>query len=147
MILLVIFLANFAATWFMCGLIWFVQVVHYPAFCMVGGTGFATYHAQHTRRTTAVVLGPMVVELASAVAMVVWPVRWVPAAWAWVGLGLVAVVWASTFLLQVPTHERLRAAGFDERPHRRLCASNWIRTVAWTARAVLLTACLGAALR
>ena len=32
----VIFLAHIAATLFMCGAIWFVQIVHYPLFEQVG---------------------------------------------------------------------------------------------------------------
>jgi hypothetical protein len=41
--------------------------------------------------------------------------------------------------LQVPAHGVL-AEGFDADAHRRLVASNWIRTIAWTARSLLLLA-------
>ena len=34
-----------AATWFMAGLHWFVQVVHYPLFADVGTERFIAYHA------------------------------------------------------------------------------------------------------
>ncbi|HEX2205610.1 MAG TPA: hypothetical protein VHG91_20025 [Longimicrobium sp.] len=47
------------------------------------------------------------------------------------------MVWLSTALLQVPMHGRLER-GFDAAAHRRLVATNWVRTVAWTARGVLL---------
>ena len=40
-------LANAAATLFMTGLIWFVQVVHYPLFAFVSGPGAAAYAARH----------------------------------------------------------------------------------------------------
>lgn len=36
-----------AATLWMTGLIWFVQVVHYPLFALVGSTGFAAYESAH----------------------------------------------------------------------------------------------------
>jgi hypothetical protein len=146
MLALLVFLANFAATWFLCGLIWFVQVVHYPAFCDVGAVAFPPYHARHARRTTAVVVGPMVVELATALLLAARPTPWMSPAAAWGGLALVAVVWASTFALQVPMHRRLGVA-FADTAHRRLCATNWIRTAAWTARAILLTASLAAAIK
>jgi sterol desaturase/sphingolipid hydroxylase (fatty acid hydroxylase superfamily) len=65
-----IFVANLAATWFMVGLIWFVQVVHYPLFAAVpAGEPFAAYHRQHVRRTTWVVAPVMLVELVTAVAL------------------------------------------------------------------------------
>jgi hypothetical protein len=54
---------------------------------------------------------------------------------------LLAVLWVSTFGLQMPAHRAL-AEGYDERLVSRLVAGNWIRTAAWTARAVLLVALL-----
>jgi hypothetical protein len=46
--------------------------------------------------------------------------------------------------VQVPLHERL-SAGWDAAAHQRLVASNWVRTVLWTVRAVLVAAMLAAA--
>ena len=40
-------------------------------------------------------------------------------------------------LASVPMHERL-GRGFDPAAHRRLVATNWIRTIAWTARGALV---------
>lgn len=126
---------NAAATFFMTGLIWFVQIVHYPLFAQVGEDGFARYEQLHAARTTWVVAPVMLIEVASAVGLL-----WVAAVsrWAvWSGLGLLAIVWISTFLLQVPRHAEL-ASGFLPGAHRRLVATNWIRTIAWTVRASLL---------
>ena len=102
--------AHAAATWFMVGLIWFVQVVHYPLFAGVGETGFAAYEARHQRLTTFVVLPPMLVELVSALAIAVLLPAGVSRPLALVGVGLVGLIWASTFLLQVPCHAKLARA-------------------------------------
>ena len=51
-------------------------------------------------------------------------------------MGLLAVIWLSTALIQVPLHQRL-GGGFDAEVHSRLVTSNWIRTVAWTLRGLL----------
>jgi len=51
---------------------------------------------------------------------------------------LIAFIWASTFLLQVPAHSQL-GSGFDEETWRMLVRSNWLRTVAWSARAGLVS--------
>lgn len=133
----VLLLANLGATWFMTGVIWFVQVVHYPSFAGVGGDGFAAYHRRHTRRTTVVVLPPMVVEAGTAVALAVWPPAGVGAAVLWAGAAAVVAIWASTFLVQAPCHDRL-AGGFDAQCHRRLCATNWLRTALWSGRAAAM---------
>ena len=57
--------------------------------------------------------------------------------WLWLAAALLGIIWLSTFLLQVPAHQKL-TSGFDERIHRRLVATNWLRTFAWTARSTLL---------
>lgn len=134
--------AHALATCGMVGLIWFVQVVHYPLMARVGAEVYPAYQRAHATRTTWVVAPLMLTEAATAAALL-WLLRGQPwgLAAAWVGVGLLAAIWASTFLLQVPAHERL-AAGFDADAHRRLVSSNWIRTFAWTARGMLAIALL-----
>jgi hypothetical protein len=123
----------------MFGLIWFVQVVHYPLFLQVGTQQFAAYEAAHANRTAYVVAPFMLLELATACLLLLPRLRppGVGASGAWLGAALVAIVWMSTALVQVPLHNRLHAA---YRPEiiRRLVATNWIRTAAWTARAALV---------
>jgi hypothetical protein len=129
-------LLHAAATWAMTGLIWFVQVVHYPLFDHVGQAGFSQYELAHSSRTTMVVAPLMLVELACAAWLIVERPPQIPAVAAWCGAALVAVIWLSTFALQVPQHAVL-ASGFDPQAHSWLVTTNWIRTVAWTLRAVL----------
>ena len=125
------------ATLAMMGLIWFVQVVHYPLYAKVGPQAFAEYHALHVSRTTSVVAPLMLAELGAAVWLLLDPndrfSGWMPL----VGLGLLGVIWGSTALLQVPSHGRLQEA-FTPKAHAYLVGTNWIRTVAWTARGVLV---------
>ena len=118
----------------MVGLIWFVQLVHYPLFASVGREQFQAYEAAHKQRTTWVVAPLMLIEAATAVLLL--GVEDLPRSAVWTGLGLLATVWLSTFFWQVPAHEKL-SQGFDSRIHRRLVSSNWLRTVCWTARGVL----------
>jgi len=133
----ILLVAHAGATWFMAGLIWFVQVVHYAMFDRVGPDGYARYQADHMRLTTRVVGPAMLLEAGTAVALLV--VR--PAAlqgWsAWAGLAVVGVIWVSTAAGQVPAH-RVLCGGYDAAAHRRLLRGNWVRTAAWSARAVLV---------
>ena len=133
----VLLLTNLAATLFMTGLIWFVQIVHYPLFAAVGAGEFRAYHADHSRRTTRVVLPVMLIEAATALLLPSWLPAGAPARAAWSALLLLALVWASTGLLQVPRHGQL-GRGFDAAAVRALGAGNWLRTTAWSARAALL---------
>ena len=62
-----VLLLHLAATLFMVGLIWFVQVVHYPLMGSVGRPEFVAYERKHTRRTAWVVGPPMLIELATGI--------------------------------------------------------------------------------
>ena len=139
-----LFVANLASTWFLAGLIWTIQLVHYPLFDRVGREGFAAYEGAHARMITPLVGPVMLLEAMTAVLLVVSRPRFVPAWAAWTGLALVGVAWLSTFLLQVPMHGTL-ARGFDAEAHARLVGTNWIRTAAWSARALLCAWCAHAA--
>ncbi len=132
-----IFLANLASTLLMAGVIWTVQVVHYPLFARVGEPGFAAYEAEHASRITYVVGPLMVVELATSVLLFWTRPAGMPVAVVWLGIALVATVWVSTFLVQVPLHAAL-SQGFDGKAHATLVVTNWVRTAAWTARGALL---------
>ena len=123
------------STWFMVGVIWFVQLVHYPLMEHTAGTQATSYAREHQRRTGFVVILPMLLELLTGVWLTLG--LWQQSGVAWLNLGLLAVVWASTVFFQVPAHRQL-AESFDARVHARLVRSNWLRTVAWTARGFLL---------
>ena len=138
-VLLVQAFASLALT----GLIWCIQVVHYPLFAAVGRDEFVRYEADHARLITLVVGPLMLVELGASLWIAAVRPAGVPAWMAWLGVGLVAAIWLSTAAIQVPCHARL-AAGFDPEVHARLVSSNWIRTIAWTARGVLSLAMIAA---
>ena len=130
----------------MFGVIWIVQVVHYPLMRFVSGLEFARFETAHRMRISWVVGPLMAVEgvcvlafLFAAPAGLTW---WLP----WAGAGAEAVAIGTTVLVSAPLHERLNAH-FDPATLDRLIATNWIRTVAWTARGGLAIAMLVAVLR
>ena len=126
-----------AATAYMTGLVWFVQLVHYPLFQLVPPAALPAYEARHQQRTGWVVAPPMLLELVTTLAALRWRPPELPAAWAWAGATLLGIIWASTAFVQVPLHDALEKA-HDASRLRTLVASNWVRTVAWTARAILV---------
>ena len=132
-----ILIAHVASTWFLVGLCWLVQRVQYPLMAQVGTDGFAAYEAAHVARISPVVAPPMVVELVTGFALAAIGGAAFRHPLFLVSLGLLAAIWISTFALQVPLHGRL-AAGFDAEAHASLVASNWLRTLAWTARGAIV---------
>jgi len=131
-----------AATLFLTGLVWFVQLVHYPLMAETGCETFPRYELLHQRRTTWIVAPAMSAEALLALWLLLRrpaEIPFWPAALA--GL-LLAGIWVSTFAVQVPLHARL-AAGFDPQAHRRLVLTNWWRTAAWSLRSLLALWLLG----
>jgi hypothetical protein len=126
-----------AATFYMVGLVWFVQRVHYPLFAKVGPRQFPAYELDHVARATPVVAPAMLIEAGTGLALGVFSPPTVSVVLPWLGLGLLGIIWLSTFLLQVPRHDELRA-GFDAVSHQRLVATNWIRTALWSLRGCLV---------
>jgi hypothetical protein len=137
---------HLAATLYLAGLIWTVQVVHYPLMDRVERRHFDEFHRRHALRIGWIVIPPMVVELITSALLALSPPQGVPRALPAIGVALVAIVWLSTFAIQVPLHRRL-ARGFDDAAHRALVRGNWLRTVAWSLRAVVAVAIAMAATR
>jgi len=131
-----ILLVHVAATWFMVGLIWLIQLVHYPLFAAVGPAAFAGYAERHRRRILPVVAVPMLIELATGSLLLVARPEGVDAWIVWAGAGLIAVVWVVTAFVSSPLHGKL-APAFDPAFAARLVATNWVRTIAWSVRGVL----------
>ena len=136
------FLAHLASTLYMTGLIWFVQVVHYPLHAHVGQPQFVHYQHLHMNWTSYVVGPAMLIELATTVYFLLYPADGVPYQAFVLGAALLFIIWGSTGLLQVPFHNNLLQS-FSPAAHHKLVLSNWVRTVAWSARAVLVLYMVG----
>ena len=138
-LVLAVFFVHLLLTIFLCGIIWFVQTVHYPLFRRIGDYEFIDYHRRH-KRFTGLLVGPLMVLEALTAGLLVLLAPGILTLWPFsAALAFIAVIWLSTFLIQVPLH---RAIHIESSPLllRRLVRTNWIRTGAWTARALLLAA-------
>ncbi|MFD2784998.1 hypothetical protein [Hymenobacter rubripertinctus] len=126
-------LLNFGLAAYLTGLIWTVQLVHYPGFARVEPAQFEQFHREHSTRISWVVMAPMLLELGAA-GYLAWQGEALGPAMRWGQLALVLLVWASTFFITVPFHNRL-ARGYNYVAIDGLVRTNWPRTLAWTARA------------
>jgi len=129
------------ATWFMVGLIWMVQTVHYPLFLRVTDPGFVAYEQGHTRRMGSLLAVPATVEVATAAALVWFRPDGVELGVILAAGALLAAIWVMTAVVQAPLHVRL-SAGYQAQLIRRLVASNWWRTAFWSVRGALVASML-----
>lgn len=129
---MLLLLTHAAACCFLAGLVWVVQIVVYPGFLAVGDTAaWSRVHATHSDRMTRVILVPWAAQGSTLIALlVVRPVP-LPLLLLAAACGLATVVLTAT--VSVPLHQRL--SSYDEQVVRRLVATNWWRTAAWTVAA------------
>ena len=130
-----------ASVWAMTGIIWVIQVVHYPIFAAIergiDDEDWRRFGDRH-RRSISYVVGPfMLAEGVTGLWLAVDPPGDVSRMLPLVALALMAVAYGTTAFVSVPLHEQLTER-FDPQAHGRLVATNWIRTAAWTTRALVV---------
>ena len=129
------------ATWFMVGLIWTIQSVHYPLFARVGAGELIDYEKEHAERMVRLLAIPAVVEISTGAALV-WTRPAEVGLWLVLATGaLLVAIWTATAFVQVPLHRRLGGQP-DTTAVAQLVRSNRLRTGLWTIRGVLVAVML-----
>ena len=128
-------LANLIVAAALAGLIWTIQLVHYPLFALVGADAWERYEAEHQRRITWLVLPLMTANVGLGVALFVDDRTSLTA----VNGGLAIAVFVTTGLVFAPMHGALEHR-FAAARIARLVRANWARTAAWTAQVVVAVA-------
>ncbi len=133
----ILVITNVISTIFMLGVIWVIQLVHYPLFTYVSRNNFYNFHNLHSKNISFVVIFPMLVELISSALLIIFHPDSIPTNYFILGFVLLILIWISTFLLQVKYHGSL-SQGFDYTQFKKLVDTNWIRTICWTIRGVIV---------
>lgn len=120
------------STYAMFGLIWMVQLVHYPSFYRIEKSTFRDFQEFHSRKITLIVFPLMLIELLTGLYLVYiyknlfWSIQ----------LGLVLFIWLATMLISVPIHNKLKS--YDRENIKALIQTNWFRTIAWSLKSLIL---------
>ncbi len=127
------------STLFLCGLIWTIQIVHYPLFSDVlagtGKTAFHTYLEAHNKKITNLVTVPWAIQGLSALALnpLIFDISWAAMLANW---ALSALLLVSTLFLQIPIHTQLLDSPTQQLIDR-LVLTNWVRTAGWTGQGAI----------
>ena len=136
-----VLLVNFVAAAVMTGVIWFVQWVHYPLLATVSVEHAVETAIEHQRRTGQVLAIPMALEGVTTLWLLASRPDVVSFILPWFGAVLLAVALGSTVFVSVPLHAKM-AINPTADVGRRLVVTNWPRTIAWSARAIVCAAML-----
>jgi hypothetical protein len=132
-----LFVIHLFVTLFLLGLIWVVQIVQYPLFKEIPEKSFPEYESDYQVKITYLVMPTMICELVTGIMLLVLDSVHLTRTIQISNLLMIIITWISTAMIQVPCHKRLLEA-FNSDVHRRLVRSNWIRTLVWTARSLML---------
>ncbi|MCY2973968.1 MAG: hypothetical protein NTW52_04780 [Planctomycetota bacterium] len=128
-----ILITHAMATFVMVGVIWLVQLVHYPLMSFVDESRFSDFEQMHRAKIFWIVAPAMLVEGITGLWLAMSLPRNGRRVWIRFGLFLLAVIWLSTAFIQIPLHEALQTK-FLQSDLDRLVATNWLRTIAWSIR-------------
>ena len=124
---------NFISTSVMVGVIWVIQLLHYPSFHFINEKKYIEFQHFHMQRISFIVIPVMLIELASALLLS----YFFRSSLTIILLALLLGVWGITFIFFTNMHQKL-TNGFDPSIVDKLVKINWSRTALWSLRLIIL---------
>ena len=124
---------NFISTSLMVGVIWVIQLLHYPSFRFINDKKYIEFQHFHMQRISFIVIPAMLIELASALLLA----YFFGSGLTIILLALLLGVWAVTFIFFTNMHQKL-TNGYNQIIVDRLIQINWSRTILWSLRLIIL---------
>ena len=132
-----ILIINIFSAFFATGLIWTIQLVHYPSMRFVSRDKFELFHSFHQLRISIIAMPLMAIELITTIILFMHNINNESSLIFKINLIIVTLIWFSTFFIQVPLHQKL-SKGKKTSLIDKLVLTNWFRTVLWTLRSILI---------
>ena len=124
---------HFLSTSLMVGIIWVIQLLHYPTFHFIKESDYVEFQHFHMQRISFIVVPVMIIELLSGF-MLVYYFRSNLLIFC---LIILLVIWLITFVFFTKLHQSL-LGGYDKIIVDKLVQINWSRTVLWSLRLIIL---------
>ena len=124
-------------TFMLTGVIWCLQAFVYPALSWIDIDRFQEFEKKYEKRMVWIKTPLMSLECLFAILLL----RVAPSGAfnviSFILFGILLLIWLSTFCFQMPEHAALLKE-FNEKRLKKLIFTNWIRTIGWTLRSLLL---------
>lgn len=129
----VLFIIQLFCCFSLFGLIWTIQIVHYPTFLKIENKEFKSFCIFHTKKISLIVIPLMFLELISGVVLLS---SYTNNVFVFNFIGI-TIIWISTLFISMPLHRKLSVER-NELVIKKLIKTNWIRTLTWSSRSLLL---------
>ena len=128
---------HLVATSIMVGVIWVIQLVHYPSFHFIELKQYTIFQRFHMSRISYVVVPAMLTELFTLIFLIIFMDK-IDTLVTVSGL-LLIIIWLMTAVFFSGVHQKL-TSGYDKTVVNSLVKLNWGRTLLWTLRLLLISA-------
>ena len=122
---------HIVSTSIMVGLIWVMQLVHYPTFNFINTEYYKSFQEFHMKRISLIVIPVMTIELTSGI-LIFW-ISQTNNIFFNISLYCLFFIWFLTAILFSKMHQKLML-GYQILIVTKLVNLNWIRTISWTLR-------------
>ena len=129
----ILLLIHLISTSLMVGIIWVIQVVHYPSFHFIGNSRYISFQKFHMERISYIVIPVMLVESISGFLLIYDELNLILL----ISMILLLSIWMLTAFFFASVHKKL-VSGYQLEMVAKLVKINWIRTLLWTLRLLLL---------
>ena len=127
-----LFYSNLIVSSILLGLILVIHFVHYKSFNFIDIEKFVEFHKFHTKNISFLVIPLMIIEVVISIIIFYFSIL------SLINLSLVALIWIITFLLQVPSHNKL-STGKSIAEIEKLVSGNVFRVYLWFFKAIVST--------
>ena len=124
------------ATSVMVGVIWVIQLVHYPSFHFIDIKQYTTFQRFHMSRISYVVIPAMLTELFTLILIIISMDQIDTLVLA--SAILLIFIWLMTAVFFSGVHQKL-TLGYDQTVVDKLVKLNWGRTLLWTLRLLFIS--------
>ena len=135
--LMILSLIHLISTAIIVGIIWVIQVVHYPSFYFIERDEYVSFQKFHMDKISYIVVPVMLIESISGFILIYNELNTVLL----ISMILLFFIWVLTGIFFVPIHQKL-SSGYQEELVEKLVKINWVRTIFWTIRLLLVMAYL-----
>ena len=119
----------------MTGVIWVIQIVHYPSFHFIEKELYTAFQKFHMNKISIIVIPVMLAELITGIMLLF--DKSSKSFFLITSLIILILIWAITGVFFSKVHSKL-IFGYQELVVNQLVVMNWIRTFLWTLRLFFL---------
>ena len=134
-IFVLVLISHLTFTSIMTGVIWVIQIVHYPSFHFIEKELYTAFQKFHMNKISIIVIPIMLAELITGMMFFLDKSSKDP--FLIISLIILVLIWLITGVFFSKAHNEL-ITGYQELVVNQLVVMNWIRTLLWTLRLLLL---------